>query len=330
MAGSALIRLKVSALYLRNLFWPILLASIAFAYRPAETVLASVVALATFLLYATFDAAEFSDGRPDETFSKTSWLFCTMREYLQLTLHRTDEVQQKLIAVHPPTGQAIFSFFPHGVNSDFRVLMDGMMYDAFAKLYERAPARTLAASVLFKIPFVRKVSLATACVDAGRNTADKVIRNGRSVLVCPGGQDEQLETIYGRERVFLRKRSGFIRLAIVHGLPVVPAYCFGSSDLYFTSRAAHALRLWLVRTLRIAIPLYWGDWGFFYYPTPKGFPREVPQHVVFGDPLTFEQRDNPTKEEVAAAHDAFIKALVLLFDTHKARFGYAERSLEVL
>jgi len=214
MAGSALIRLKVSALYLRNLFWPILLASIAFAYRPAETVLASVVALATFLLYATFDAAEFSDGRPDETFSKTSWLFCTMREYLQLTLHRTDEVQQKLIAVHPPTGQAIFSFFPHGVNSDFRVLMDGMMYDAFAKLYERAPARTLAASVLFKIPFVRKVSLATACVDAGRNTADKVIRNGRSVLVCPGGQDEQLETIYGRERVFLRKRSGFIRKAV--------------------------------------------------------------------------------------------------------------------
>jgi 1-acyl-sn-glycerol-3-phosphate acyltransferase len=53
-------------------------------------------------------------------------------------------------------------------------------------------------------------------------------------------------------------RRSFIRLAIIHGVPVVPAFCFGSSDLYYTSRFLHGLRKWLVRNARIAIPLYSG------------------------------------------------------------------------
>ena len=113
-------------------------------------------------------------------------------------------------------------------------------------------------------------------------------------------------------------------------MPVVPAYCFGSSDLYRTSRALHGLRVWMVRHLRIALPLYAGDWGFFMYPTPKGFPLQVPQHVVFGAPLYFEQTAQPSAEQLAAAHERFIGALTELFDAHKARFGYAERKLEVL
>merc|ERR1711879_632258 len=149
----------------------------------------------------------------------------------------------------------------------------GMMYDAFNKLYEKgASGRTLAASVLFWIPGVRSLTLKTACVDAGRPTAAKCLRKGHSLFLCPGGTDEQIETICGRERVFLKNRSGFIRLAVKFGVPVVPAYCFGSSDIYGTSRAFHGVRKWIVRNLRIAIPLYWGGWGLWMYPTPFGFP----------------------------------------------------------
>merc|ERR1719210_2082973 len=140
-------------------------------------------------------------------------MFVRLREWFQLKLVRTDEVQKKLLAGGDKTGQAIFAFFPHGVNSDFRVLMDGMMYDAFDKVYEKASARTLAASVLFWIPGVRAVTLATSFVDAGRKTAEKCLKKGHSLMLCPGGQDEQIETIYGRERVYLKTRSGFIRLA---------------------------------------------------------------------------------------------------------------------
>lgn len=156
-------------------------------------------------------------------------------------------------------------------------------------------------------------------------------------MLCPGGQDEQLETIYGRERVFLRKRAGFVRLALLHGLPLVPAFCFGSSDIYYTSRALHPLRLWLVRNLRVALPLYSGAFGCFAYPTPRGFPFAVKQSVVFGDPLLFARPQSadgtprePTAAEVDAAHAQFIDALTKLFEEHKAAYGYGDRTLEVL
>jgi hypothetical protein len=166
---------------------------------------------------------------------------------------------------------------------------------------------------------------------------------------------EQLETIHGRERVVLRKRFGFVKLAMEHGTPLVPTYVFGSSDLYYTSRLLHGARMAVVKSLRIAIPVYWGGWGFFAYPSPKGFPLLVqqarshdrtpqasfracaqmaractPQNVVFGDPLPMERVEKPTNEQVAAEHARFVVALTSLFDEHKGRFGAAGRTLEVL
>ncbi len=324
--------LLVTLNYLINILSTGLIPVLGYVYAPSPIYFVSglVLAVCGWMAYISFDGAEFRTGRPDKKFTQTHWLFMRLREYLSVKLHRTAECQAALLKANPK-GQAIFSFFPHGVNSDFRVLMDGMMYDAFPATYEKGgPARTLAATVLFQIPGIRQLSLATACVDAGRKTATRCLKAGYSLMLCPGGQDEQLETIYGRERVYLKRRAGFIRLAIIHGVPVVPAYCFGSSDLYYTSRLLHGLRVWLVRNLRIALPLYSGGWGMFAYPTPKGMPLPVPQNIVFGPPLSFPQVAEPSPAEIEKAHDAFIEALVQLFDAHKDEFGCKGRKLEVL
>ena len=275
-------RLVVTFNYVWTVLWPLLTGLALHASLPKAYVYAAVVsAVVGWVAYVLTDGTPYRTGAPDKAYSQTYWMFTRMREYLRLKLHRTEAVQAKLMDAHP-TGQGIFAFFPHGVNSDFRVLMDGMMYDAFPQTYEKSPARTLAASVLFQIPGIRSISLRTSCVDAGRSTATKCLTKGLSLMLCPGGQDEQIETIHGRERVFLKKRAGFIRLALIHGVPVVPAFCFGSSDLYYTSRLLHGLRAWLVRNLRLALPLYSGCWGMFAYPTPIGFPLPVAQDVKPG------------------------------------------------
>ena len=54
-----------------------------------------------------------------------------------------------------------------------------------------------------------------------------------------------------------------------------------------------------MKTFRVCIPMYWGQLGCVAYPNPLGFPLRVPQNVVFGDPIVFEQSDNPEKEVVA-------------------------------
>ena len=304
---------------------PIIALYVAARVEPRYMYTAIAASMIAWLAYVTIDNCELKTGRPDEKFSKDHWVFSRLRAYMKLKLHRTDAVQSQL-----KDDQAIFAFFPHGVNSDFRVLMAGPMYDAFPRVHSRGAPRTLAASILFKIPGVRTVTLKTGCVDAGRATANRCLRQGLSLFLCPGGQDEQLETICGRERVYLKSRKGFVRLAMIHNVPLVPAYCFGSSDLYRTYGAFYGVRRWLVRNLRIALPLYSGDWGFFCYPTPKGFPLQVPQDIVFGDAWTPPHVEEPTRDDVSKAHAVFVAKLTRLFDENKAEYGYPNRKLEII
>ena len=62
----------------------------------------------------------------------------------------------------------------------------------------------------------------------------------------------------------------------------------------------------------------------------KAGASSVAKNIVFGAPLTFPHTPEPTAEQVADAHEQFIAALTALFDKHKAEFGCADRTLEVL
>ena len=99
-----------------------------------------------------------------------------------------------------PTAQYVFAIFPHGVGSDFRVLLQGMLPDLFPGYHLRV--RSLAASVLFYLPFIRELTLWTGCISASRSVADKALADGRTVIVLPGG-----EVSGERERVRERGRG---------------------------------------------------------------------------------------------------------------------------
>lgn len=219
--------------------------------------------------------------------------------------------------------QFLFAVFPHGCNSDYRIALDGMLFDALPNVARNVT--TLAATVLFRIPMVRELALWTNCVDASRSVADNLLDKGKSILVLPGGQAEQIRTVYGREIVYLKKRKGFIKLAMTHRVPIVPVYVFGASDYFYTSPLALGFRLWLVKTFGISIPLAFGQ-----YYTPL-CPRAVATTVVFGEPILFETRidKSPSVEEVEKAHIQFCLALTSLFENRKKDLGYGDRILEI-
>ena len=219
--------------------------------------------------------------------------------------------------------QFVFAVFPHGANADYSGVINGMLYDSLPNIAART--RTLVASVLFRIPMVREISLWMGCVDARRDVADKLLEMNYSLVVLPGGQVEQIKTTHGRERIFLKRRKGFIRLALRHGVPVVPVYAFGVSDYYHTSHFAMGFRLWLLKRLGISIPIARGQYGTLISPKP------VPTTVVFGEPIHFSimKPGSPTPEEIEMAHAIYCEGLVDLFDSHKAALGYGDRILEI-
>jgi 1-acyl-sn-glycerol-3-phosphate acyltransferase len=272
------------------------------------------VALPLLLAYALtyLDGAErnVKKVRAWPSFSRSFWLFVLFRRFYRQR-------------VHVPAGfaeeQVILALHPHGSMADYRVILDGQLIELIPSLAGKM--RWLAASVLFRLPIVREISLWTGCVDARRSVAESVLSKGLSIGVLPGGEVEQLRTTHGVESVYLKKRFGFVKLAIRFGVPLVPAYVFGCVDLYYTSTFLFSLRAALVRSLGVCVPVCYGAYGVPMAPLP------VPINVVIGQPLRVARNPAPSDEEVAAVHAQYICALKALFDANKAKFGFADREL---
>jgi 1-acyl-sn-glycerol-3-phosphate acyltransferase len=269
----------------------------------------------------SFGRHEIRDGRHWPAFSKSFILFRAMRRHLGIHIHPLPSALKQ--AEEQPNARFVFAMFPHAVWSDYHVAMDGLWQSIFPNIYQNI--RTLTASVLFRVPVIRELGLWTSGIDASRKIAEKALDRGRTILVRPGGEAEQLRTNQGREIVYLKNRKGFIRLAMRNNVPVVPCYVFGASDYHYTWHGFFKPREWLQKKFGVCVPLALG-YCFSLCPFP------VKTTVVFGEPLLLETKEtgNPSPSEVDRGHAKFCQELEKLFEKHKHDLGYRDRKLEIV
>jgi len=221
--------------------------------------------------------------------------------------------------------QYILAVHPHGVLSLDHLLTVAGFDAGFERIAPQARRSALSAGVLFKIPFVREVALATGCVDAGRRTASQCLNAGLCLSVVPGGEREQLLAQRGNlERLVLRRRQGFVRLALQHGVPLVPLYCFGEAQLYRQSQCLMGLRSWVQRKLGVALVMPFGPFGL------PGVPFPAPLRAVVGAPLEMPHLATPTQEQVDDHHARYMASLEQLFEKHKHDAGYGAVGLDLV
>lgn len=277
-----------------------------------------------YLTYTLFLCRhELKDGSHWLSFSKNNFVLKIFRQYLRMDIQQP--IPPELLSLDSkPNAQVILGVFPHGSYADYRVAMDGILDNAMPNV---APnVRSLAASAMFRIPIVREIGLWTGCVDASRKVAERQLDKGRSLLIIPGGEAEQIRTENGKEIVYVQKRKGFIKLALRKGVPVVPVYVFGVSDMYHTSHALFGFRHWLVKNLGVAVCFTLGKW---YSPF---CPVNVKTTIVFGKPIEMKckKEGDPTDEEVQAKHKEFVASLEKLFEDNKKTYGYGDRKLQII
>jgi 1-acyl-sn-glycerol-3-phosphate acyltransferase len=164
---------------------------------------------------------------------------------------------------------------------------------------------------------------------ASRALMKKFLTEGKCVAICPGGVQECLymEKGMNSEHVFLNKRTGFIRIGLELGVPVVPVFAFGQTDMLTWYRPGPpivpeaALHSFSRKTGFVPLAM-WGVWGT---PLPK--PSKLT--VVIGKPIQLPKTPNPSPELVEEKLKLFISTLVKLFDEHKADAGYKDYTLKV-
>lgn len=207
---------------------------------------------------------------------------------------------------------------PHGTLIFQRMFWRSSMVE---RCFNR-PWRMLGASVVFRIPLMRELSLWFGAVDASRSNCERLLRAGVNVVVWPGGLDEA-SSIDKPEEVRLRTRTGFIRLAVKHGTPVLPMFVFGELDAVRPiSPLPSSMARFLQKKLRMSTNIFLGRWLVM--------PFRVPFNLCVGRPVSVKQCTEEGSEldaEVARVHAEYKKELALLFEDNKSRFNYAQRKL---
>lgn len=222
-------------------------------------------------------------------------------------------------------GQCIFAVHPHGVLSLDHLLTVAGFDAEFEKAAPQSRRSALSAGVLFKLPVVREILLWTGCVDAGGKTLDACLRAGLSLSVVPGGEREQLLAQRGPvECLVLKRRRGFVRYALKHGVPIVPVYCFGEAQLYHQSQFLMSFRSWVQRTLGVALVLPLGPFGL------PGVPFAAPLQLVVGAPMAVPRIESPTEAQVSEHHERYTTEVEKMFARHNEAAGYGHVKLNLV
>lgn len=91
-------------------------------------------------------------------------------------------------------------------------------------------------------------------VPASMDNAERALDLGAGVLVYPGGDWEAYRPWADRHRIDLHGRTGFVRLALRHGVPVFPAVSHGSHDsVIVLSRGEHMAHVVGLDRLRASV-----------------------------------------------------------------------------
>lgn len=150
--------------------------------------------------------------------------------------------------------------------------VEGLGFGAAARLHATSdpPWHGLGHDAIVTLPLLGPLLVRLGAIRASHEGAARAFGLGRKVMVFPGGSLEAWRPWRQRNRVVFEGRKGWARLALRHGVPVVPVVFHGGQSGFFVLSDGRRLaeRLGLKRRLRIdAWPLWLGlPWGIAFGP----------------------------------------------------------------
>ena len=164
-----------------------------------------------------------------------------------------------------------------------------------------------------------------------RNRLDKKL----SFCFIPGGAQEVLKlSELARKKkgdddryaipLFLKKRKGFVKMALKTGSPIVPVFAFGldKSYDYFIPNGLSKIS----RKMGFVPVIFTGRFGI-----PFGIPKKTKISVVVGPPIEVPKVAEDDEDKMTAMieryHNLYLEEMEALYERHKDREGYGHRKL---
>ncbi|OLQ07977.1 Acyl-CoA wax alcohol acyltransferase 2 [Symbiodinium microadriaticum] len=246
-----------------------------------------------------------------------------MNTYGRWYLNYSDNFAELMAAGHWDKGQNyVVCWHPHGA---FSISAFFFVAHYWAQNFpSKKPAKQFVsiAPLLFRVPLMSEYLLLCHARRQDRKTFSKLLSQGATVAVNPGGLYEQVATDANQERLFFPANLGFVRLAIQHGTPLLPIYCFGENQLFRTAEWVRNINHFLYRKFKVGNFLILGLFGIPVTPLLPSPPVDV-------GPKEAE----PSDARVHEVYTKYVAALQEMFKACAPKYllkEVADRGLEVI
>ena len=174
-----------------------------------------------------------------------------------------------------------------------------------------APIYSLGFDFNFAIPGMADQARRMGSVPASQHNGGLLLEAGHPVIVYPGGDEDDYRPWTERHRVDLHGRTGFVKLALRHRVPVVPLVAHGSHDAIIVLTRGEALaRLLRFDRLRINVmPIVAGPpWGIAPVQLPTlPFPAKVTARVC--EPIDWSELPPDAAEDPEVVRHCYEEVL---------------------
>lgn len=218
--------------------------------------------LLPYLIYVLLSNAPTSGELSHRSeLARNSRIWSLFASYYPARLHRTVPLE--------PTRKYIFGYHPHGIISHGAFAAFATEALGFKQLFPGITNTLLTLDANFRVPLYRDYALRMGLASVSRESCEKILskggRNGegmgRAITIVIGGARESLDAKPGSLKLVLKKRKGFVKLAIRQGADLVPVLAFGENDLYeqFDSTKhphVHRAQLMVKKMLGFTVPLF--------------------------------------------------------------------------
>lgn len=186
-----------------------------------------------------------------------------------------------------------------------------------------APAFGLMHDFVFRVPLLGSAMAKLGALPASPANADAALARRAKVLVYPGGDLDAFKPSARRHEIVFGGRSGFIRVALRTGAPIVPVVGVGAHDAFHVltdgaefARRSGWKRLTRMEVLPVVVGLPWAIWigPGAYLPIPVHMKLRVLPPIAWPD-LDARAADDPAvvlrcREQVRIAMQRALDALV--------------------
>lgn len=271
------------------------------------------------------DPAPEKAGRKAQ--SVRNWKFWKLfASYFPISLVKTVEL--------PSDRKYIFGYHPHGIIGMGAIANFATEATDFTEKFPGLNPHLLTLSTNFLIPFYRDLILSLGICSVSIKSCMSILRSsnlqskdpsqnkgeGNCLVIVVGGAAESLSAHPGTADLTLKRRLGFIKLAIREGADLVPVFSFGENDVYAQLSNSKGTALYEMQkrfqaVFGFTLPIFHGR-GVFNYSLGL-LPYRHPIVSVVGKPIRVEQNKNPSLDDIEKVQKLYITELTEIWDKYK-------------